>query len=316
MQKLGKIGIMSILTIAVLAVLIVSGCGGDTTATTTTTAATTTTTAPATTQAGDQVKYEKALGDAITAQEELETYQYDMVLNMDMDITGGETPGAIMMKTTTAGGFNQTTKEMSMVMSISMEGDMLGDSGAQTMGYAMYLLKDWSYMKVDVPGLGEQWMKTLSSGVDDDIFSSPAEQQLAVLDSPTTIKYLRSENINGVTCSVLAIEPTMEELAEWYNEQGNNQLADGVNYGDIIESFSILCYVTEDTSMLAKMTLNMKMAFNAAQASVADGSFDNMDVDVLMDMDIHDQNKPFTIVLPEEAAGATEVAADTFNSMQ
>lgn len=319
MVKITRIILLSMLAVILTAGLWLSSCSSAATTvpTNTTAAAQPSSTLPGSTvSAAEQLKYEQALGTATTGLDKLNTYRYDMILNMNMDITGGEQAGALIMKTTSSGGINKPTKEMEFKMGISMEGAALGDAGAQSVSYDLYMLTEWAYMRLDIPGMGEQWMKTMISGIDKSFNINMAEKQTAVLTDPTTVKYLRTETLNGVECYVLSIEPTMEEMAKWYNEQGSNQLADGVNYGDIIKSFSIICYITADTNLLAKMTMNMTMSFTAAQASVAAGSFDNMNVDVLMDMTIHDQNQPFAIILPDAAANATEVSGDTFSSMQ
>jgi hypothetical protein len=319
MAKITKTILFPMLAVILTAGLWLSGCSSAATTVPGTTEVTTqpSSTLPASSVSpAEQVKYEQALGTAATSLDNLDTYRYDMIMDMDMDITGGEEAGSITMKTSSTGGINKTTNEMELKMGITLEDAVLGDTGPQTMGYDFYQLTDWAYMRLDVPGIGEQWMKTMTSGIDGSFDLNMAQKQTAVLENPTTIKYLRTEKLNGVDCYVLSIEPTMEEMAKWYNEQGSNQLADGVDYGDIIKSFSIICYVTADTNLLARMTMNMTMSFTATQASVAADSFDNMNVDVVMDMTIHDQNKPFTVVLPDDAANATEVSGETFSSMQ
>jgi hypothetical protein len=318
MGNITKTILLPMLAVILVAGLLLGGCSSAATTVPTTTAATQpSTTLPASpVSPADQVKYEKALNTAATGLDTLNTYRYDMTLNMDMAITGGTEHGSILMKTTSTGGINKTTNEMEFKMGVNMEGDALGDAGAQSISYDLYMLKEWSFMRLDIPGTGEQWLKTMTSGIDKNFSLNMAEKQTAVLINPTTIKYQRTEKLNGVDCYVLSIEPTMEEMAKWYNEQGNNQLAPGVNYGDIIKSYSITCFVTADTNLLARMTMNMTMSFTAEQASVPAGSFDNMDVVVLMDMTVHDQNQAFSITLPDAASSAIEVSGDTFSNMQ
>jgi hypothetical protein len=316
MVKSAKTILLSILAVVITAGLLFSGCS-NTAATTTTAAVHPSTTVPGVSLSpAEQLKYEQALDTAATGLANLDTYQYEMTLNMDMQISGGDQQGALLIKTTSTGGVNKTAGETQLGMAVSMEGDALGDAGPQTVSYDVYLLKDWAYMRLEAAGIGEQWMKTPTSGLDESFSLNMAEKQTAVLDNPTTVKYLRTEKLNGVDCYVLSIEPTMEEMAKWYNEQGSNQLADDVNYGDIIKSFSIICYITANTNLLAKMTMNMTMSFTAEQADLASDSFDKMDADVLMELIIHDHNKPFSIVLPEDAAKAVEVPGETFSNMQ
>jgi hypothetical protein len=302
MQKIAKPGIISLLVITALAALLLNGCASDKT--------------QSSQSAADQSGYENSLSAAMTAQESLKSYQYDVVLNMDMEIAGGETPGKMSMKTGTSGGYDITAKEMSMEMTMSMTGEVLGENQIPEAGYAMYLTDNWAYMMVNVPGMDKQWMKTDASGVDDDVFSSSVDEQLTMLDSPAGVKYLRSEKIDGVNCAVLSIEVTQAQLAQWYDDQESTKLATGTNYADIFKNFKILCYVAEETNLLMRMTLEMTMELTPEQADLVAGSFDKMTTVVWMDMKIRDHNKPFSVTLPDDAADATEVSADTFNSIK
>jgi hypothetical protein len=301
MQKITKFGVISILVIAALAVLFLNGCSSSNTNVNTT---------------ADQSSYAKTLSAALTSQESLKSYQFDMIMNMDMGITGGETPGKMVMKTNSFGGYDVSGKEMSLEMTMSMTGDILGENQIPEAGYSMYLADDWAYIMVDVPGMGTQWMKTKASGVDEEVFSSSIDEQLKMLESPAGIKYLRTEKVDGIDCAVLSIDATPAELAKWYEDQDSTNLAAGTNFTDLIKSFKVLCYVAEETNLLLRMTLEMTMEMTPEQADLVAGSFDKMTTVVWMDMKVHDQNKPFSVNLPAEAANATEVSADTFNSIQ
>jgi hypothetical protein len=240
-----------------------------------------------------------------------------MVLNMDMTATGGTQPGTISMDTTSDGGINLDTNQMELTMDLSMTSDNPDlDTGLQNMSYSMYMLTDWVYMKIAMPGLGEQWMKANITNPDESFNMNIAEQQTAMLESPSKIELVRSETVDGVDCNVFSITPNMDELADWYNEQGSTDLNNNIDYTDVFKEYSILCYVSKDANQLKRMALTMVMQMNAEDAGESSEEFDMMNIDVLMDMTIADQNGSFSVVLPPEAENAIEVSEDMFSEFR
>ncbi len=75
---------------------------------------------------------------------------------------------------------------------------------------------------------------------------------------------------------------------------------------------SYICYVTKESNLMKRMVIDMVMDYNAEQVGDYSGEFDTMLMNIKMDMTLYDQNKPFTIILPDEAAGAIEVSEDMF----
>jgi hypothetical protein len=317
MSKKIHIIILPAILVSILAIFSFFGCGGGGTA------QNGTNTIPAEgITVGDlnQQQLAQILADSVANYDKLTTYKFDMTMDMLMDVTGGTQSGKVTMNTKTNGAAKVAANEMQMntEMTISMEGAGEQDS-SESISYEVYQMADWLYMKLSVPGVGEQWMKLPATDTAKETFNmNPIDQQLGPLDSPVKIEYLRSEVVDGIDCHVLAVTPDMQALAEWLTAQEtggeDTDWQDLVNYSDVFKEFSYVCYVTKETNYLKRLIVNMVMEYTAEEAGESPETFDKMTMNISMDMNMYDHNKPFSITLPDEAANATEVSEDIFTS--
>ncbi len=265
-----------------------------------------------------QEQLEKILSDSVVNYENLTTYRFDIDMDITADVSGGDQSGSMSIFTGMSGAANVITNEMQATMEMFMDYEGMGEeSGSQNLDYDMYLLTDWLYMRISMLGTGEQWMKIpMSPALAEEFNLNTVDEQMEPLDSPVKIEYLRSEEVDGLDCYVLSITPDMDELAKWLNEQaavsGGVDWQGLVDYSEIFKKMSYICYVTKESNLMKRMVIDMVMDYNAEQVGDYSGEFDTMLMNIKMDMTLYDQNKPFTIILPDEAAGAIEVSEDMF----
>jgi hypothetical protein len=138
------------------------------------------------------------------------------------------------------------------------------------------------------------------------------------LESPAKVEYLRTETVDGVDCYVLSVSPNPEQLVKWLNEQnvnsGSLDWQDLVSNTDAFSNFSLLYYVAKDSNLIMRMVTDMTIELSAAEAGASDTDFDNIQMNVKMDMKLFDHNQAFSVTLPDEAASATEVSEDIFSN--
>lgn len=305
MGNVKKTAILPLIIIIILVTLI-AGCSStaDITSSTSTTTET------------EQQRLEKKLADAMTNFENLKSYTFDLVLNMDMTGTGGTQPGTIVMETSTTGGINTDSKQMELKMTMSMTGDVPDmEEGLQNLSLDMYLVENWTYIRMEMAEIGEQWMKANTTNPDEAFNINMAEKQVAVVDSPSRIEIIRTEAVNGIDCDVYSVTPDMASLAEWYNEQGNYDIENNIDYTDVFKDFSILCYISKETNQLKRMSIEMNMQMTGEDLDSA-GEVDNVNIDILMDMTIANEDGAFTVVLPPEAENAVEVSEDMISQFR
>ena len=316
MPKVIQIIILPLLLTAILGLFSFYGCG-----TTSTTPNTTATSSLAGIPAENlnQQQLQQMLSDSVTNYKNLNTYKFDMAMDISTNVTGGSNPWEMTLNTKMGGGTNIASEQTQMKLDMSMAMVGMGQNGEnQSLTYDMYAMPDWLYMNMSMPGMGEQWMKVrMSSTLKDKLNLNAVDQQMEPLNSPTKIEYLRTEKVDGIDCYVLSISPSEDELVRWLGKQAaGSEKVDWqkiINDSGAFKNFSFLCYVAKDTSLIMRMVMNMTIELSAAEAGAETSDFDKMQMNLAMDMKLYDHNKPYSITLPDEAASAQEVSEDIFS---
>ena len=268
----------------------------------------------------NQQQLQQMLSDSVSNYKNLNTYKFDMATDTITDVIGGSNPWTTTLNTKIGGATSLASEQtqMKLDMSIAIASESLGQTGeVQSLTYDMYAMTDWLYLKVTITNMGEQWMKVpLSSELKDLLNLNTVDEQMEPLDSPTKVEYLRTEKVDGIDCYVLSISPNADELAQWLSEQDTNSgIMDWqslVNVSDVFKNFSFLCYIAKDSNLLMRMVIDMVLEYTAAQAGDSSSDYDTRTINLKMDMKLYDHNKPYSLTLPDEAAGAKEVSEDIF----
>jgi hypothetical protein len=201
---------------------------------------------------------------------------------------------------------------MQMNLDISMNQDVPGMEGSLEYKAEIYALKDWIYMKLDIAGMENEWVKSARS---DELMKEynleVVEQQFAPIENATQIEYIKSETIDGSDCYVLKIVPNLAAMKEWLNSQqltsGSFELSQIENLEDIFKKLSYNVWIAKDTKLIKKMNVQMTAVFSATQLSIEESELDQMTMDVEIKMTLTHYNDPVSITLPDEAENATEI---------
>jgi hypothetical protein len=256
---------------------------------------------------------EEFLAKGLSNFENTNSYKFDLSLDISMNITAQKS-GIIVMKTLSSGGFDKSTKEMEMKMSMAMRGESseAEDSFSQNASYDLYMSHDWAYLRTETPELGEQWEKYSVSNLDDAFNVDIVEQQTAMLDSPSKIEIIGSEIVNGFDCFIFSVVPDKAALAKYLNEQqaSGTNFNSLLDYNDVLKSYTILCYIGKDSNLLMRITYDIQMEYTNAQAGIYSSSGKTSMI-LFMDMNIHNLNQPFSVTLPPEAETATITGSDS-----
>ncbi len=314
MPKALKYILSPLVLLVILALPSFYGCGGG--ETTTTTPAWVTIPVEQLTQQ----QLQQMLADSIDKYEKLNTYKFNIGMDISTNVTGGLNPWTSLLNSTMSGGTNigDEQTQMTLEMTIAMTG-MGQDNQEQSLSYDIYAMPDWLYMNMSISGLGEQWLKVkMSSSLKDLLNLDAVEQQMQPLESPTKIEYLRTEQVDGIECYVLSVSPSSVQLAEWLKGQnvntGKTDWENLVNNTDVFKNVSLLYYVAKDSNLMMRMVMNMTIELSAAEAGASSTEFDNMSMILITDMKLSDHNQPFSVTLPDEASSATEVSEDIFKN--
>lgn len=245
--------------------------------------------------------------EAVNAVDEAETYKFHMDMFMAMAVVGGTDPGTMTMGANTTGVIDNMNQEMQMVMDMTMN---VPQQDEQQMQVEMYIVDEWVYAKMSMPGMGEQWMKT---ELTPEMWETQkkVEQQIELLKTAKEVKFLGSEVVDGIQCYVFDIIPDMEKLVEYLAEQ-QSMLGVGLDIAKLAEVFknmsiSIKEWMAEDSLFLTKATAHMLMELSPEDVGATEEDFEKMTVDMSVEVLAHDYNQPASVELPPEALEATTI---------
>lgn len=263
-----------------------------------------------------QEQIQQLYTDAIAASLNAETYKFEMNIAYDMEATGGTEPGKVNMVMNATGAYDQINKNMHMSMDMNMDAPEI-EEGMQNMSMEMYMYEENMYMKMDMPMVGEQWIKMpVSAEMAAAYNSNMVGDQLELLEGAGEIEFLRYEVVDGSDCYVFKLIPDMQKIMEWVGQQqmgGEEFDFESIkNISDVFKDLAYIIWIARDSGYMKKMDASITMEATAEQFGAKDGEFDGMKMDMSMAIRMYDYDKPVTIVLPEEALNAAEMPVSHF----
>jgi hypothetical protein len=254
------------------------------------------------------------LGGSIAAMESVNSYTYVLDMTMAMEATGGDSPGKLNTSMESSGAVDLAAKKLKMAFQMHLNEitipnqpeDMPRDFSAE-----MYMIEDMFYMKMDLPEIGEQWVKTpLTEQMKEMYNLDIAKTEMPPLEKATDITFVKYETVDGSACYVLKIIPDMAAMKDWFK---SHQMTTGAfdfdeldNMQDIFKDLSYTVWISKDDSLMKKMDINMTVELTPSQVDVKETEFDKMTMKIDMEMTMTDFNESVSIVLPEEAENAVE----------
>jgi hypothetical protein len=251
-----------------------------------------------------QEEIDRIVANVTNAQ--FDTVKLDMDMSMTMKVVGGPETGEMTMVGDGTGVMDMANEEMQMAMNMTMD---IPELGEQEMGTEVYLVGEWMYTKVDIPVVGEQWIKTQATeGMWEQ--QSQIEQQIEFLKTAVEIDYLGSEAVNGTDCYVLEAVPSVEVLGELLSQQTSGM--GGMDFGqfnlaDLFKEISVKEWIAKDSYQVMKTEVVMVMEMLPADIGATEADFEKMTMDMNMGMLFSDYNQPVSIDLPDEALDAEEM---------
>ncbi len=301
MFKRAKILALPLLLAVILAAPSFSSCGGNGTG-------------PEGTAAGElsTQELEQVVADSLDVVANATSYGFSLDMDINAEATGGSQAGKAGMTIKSDGDADIAANNMKMNLDMSVNSNIPGNEGSQSVSAEIYMLTDWMYMKMDITGMGKQWYKTpVTEDVKQAYDLDMVSQQLAPLESLGEIKFVKYETVGGSKCYVLKIVPDLASMKDWLDQQqmttGTFDWSQVENLEDIFKELSYTVWIATDTKLLKKLNMTMGMEMTPEQAGASESDFDKMTMDIELGMEIKDYNKPVTINLPDEAENATEM---------
>jgi len=226
-----------------------------------------------------------------------------MDMLMAMEVIGGTEPGEMTMLTDFTSAVDNANKEMQMTMDTTM--DIPGEA-KQGIATELYIVDEWMYMKTDIPVIGGQWMKIRLT---EEMWEAESQigHQIALLETATEVDLLGSESVRGTACYVVEIVPSMEALGKLLSQQTTG--LENIDWEELklFKETSIREWIAKDSYLLMKAEIHMLMEMRPEDVGATEEDFEKMTIDMNIQMEVYDYNKPVSIELPQEASGALEM---------
>jgi len=249
-----------------------------------------------------QGEIDQIIANAIAAQ--FDTVRVDMDMTMTVEVVGGPDEGVVSLVLDFSGVADLVNGEMQGEANITTDIPL---TDAEDMSAEFYLVDGWMYVKSNIFGTDDQWLK-YEAGEDilqlqQDMISGHQE----LLQSAVEINYLRTETVNGIECYVFEIVPDMEALSELSPEDIADMGFGDFDLADMFEDLSVIEWIAIDSSlpMRVEVYLNVEMSPSDLGATAED--FGSETIVLAMVVNFYDYNEPVSIELPPEALGAEEV---------
>jgi len=237
----------------------------------------------------------------IQANSGMSTYTIDMKMTMDMNMITGtsDNPVSIRYDITTNGDIDRTNKEMALKGTVKSEiAGMTPQMNTET-----YLVDNYLYTNNQ-----DSWIKMKFE--DDTWAQQDKMDEMTEMIESGNIERMEDESLNGNSYYVIKINPDLEKAAKHaLNQQRTTSINPNINYKDLIEDYSSTVWVNKKTFIIEKSRTEIRMVMSAEDID-ADNALGtkSMEIASVIELSISNINEPVTIILPEEAQNAIDIA--------
>jgi hypothetical protein len=240
----------------------------------------------------------------------LTSYGYDF--NMEFAMSGTISGKTQNFNITMSGNSVNNLTISAMQMNANMEIESPGQ-GKISMPMILYLVNGWEYTKISIPLAGDQWTKTqLDMGSYDAM--DDVQHVLEMGQSGVEVTVAGSEDIDGVSCYVLQINPDPAELSKWLKSvqqtadiQGNEP--SDADLSNAIKKLSFKEWIAKDGYLLKKSETSATVNMNGSQLGSSAEATDNLNMNISEVLALTQYNQPVSIVLPPESQDAQDVTS-------
>lgn len=230
---------------------------------------------------------------------EMNSSQNIEVLNRSANVTN---TSVVKILSSSQGAIDLAGREMMVTSLMEIQSD--AQSAVPPVSTETYFLNDTVYMRLD-----NNWTM-LKVPDPESIWASQnmAAQQVALLNI-SQLEVTGSENVDGQDCYKVKVTPDINAYAAVLSEQmGSSMPLAYMNLTELYERGTVdwTSWISKDGSLLKKNDIRMSLAITPETLGLTNESGDfQMNVDLQTQTLFRNYNQPVSIVLPEDARGAT-----------
>ncbi len=263
-------------------------------------------TGESTTPQGDgEVTEQELIERAVSAQEGVETSQFDMEMATGMKGEASQEKADINMAYNMSGKVDRANKRMQITADITMDVPLQEGASQPVKAVMMiYSLEDMMYMKVGGLGMPDQWTKTK---IPEGYWEERINQQIELLQE-SRIEISGEGKVGGLDCYAVDFVPSKEKMWEIIQQQWPGQTTQDKpsNLDEVIQSMALKQWIDKETFLPVKEETQITMGVSPenVQAPASGAEAVSMTMDIVATY--HSYNEPVSIELPPEAQNATE----------
>ncbi len=230
---------------------------------------------------------------------EMNSSQNIEVLNRSANVTN---TSVVKILSSSQGAIDLAGREMMVTSLMEIQSD--AQSAVPPVSTETYFLNDTVYMRLD-----NNWTM-LKVPDPESIWASQnmAAQQVALLNI-SQLEVTGSESVDGQDCYKVKVTPDINAYAAVLSEQmGSSMPLAYMNLTELYERGTVdwTSWISKDGSLLKKNDIRMSLAITPETLGLTNESGDfQMNVDLQTQTLFRNYNQPVSIVLPEDARGAT-----------
>ncbi len=246
---------------------------------------------------------------AVSATGKVDNYKIDT--DIAMTISGLNNPVMEKMDIVMNGTSTADIKNKRMQAKMNAAMDIPGQ-GKQSVVMDLYMLDGWMYSRMDVPMLGQQWIKMKLPEQAWQAQNQTA-QQIELLKTAVKVESLPNETVNGTACYVLKITPDAKAVMNWMLSQqfsGMDELdVDTAGLAESVKNVSVKEWIAKDTYLITRAEMSAFFDTSSLGSPTPSGSDEAVSVSMSGQVRFYDYNKGASISLPHEAENATDISS-------
>jgi len=253
-----------------------------------------------------QITEEELVERVATAAENIKTCQFDMNVKIDMSGKSKDKTMEMSMLLNNTSIIDNVNKKrlMKTVMMMPEKG-----KAPQSVETEAYFVNNVMYMKMNLPGMPEQWVK---QKMPQDFWERQNQiKQLVELLKASQIEILGSERINNTDCWVIKVTPDLKKLWQTAMQQWGliKPLVkdENLDLEKIVKNVAQKQWVAKDTYFTIKTQTQMSLIMSSENLNLPSEEEFEINIDESIDLTFHNYNEPVSIELPPEAEKATEL---------
>lgn len=231
-----------------------------------------------------------------------DTYKVSMSLSAEMLVDRSILSWDMFMNAQAV--FDVPNQQMQMSIDIS--------TNTEDMNVEFYLFPDYVYLRERTLGLDEEWLKMpVNEELLDSINVDTFQEEMRALDSPSKVKFLKQDELDGSECYVIEYIPNKDYLREYASKQQDADFEIDLDkiedIFDLYKKIEYTAWIDKENILVRKMDTEAELEFTNDFARFTNINFKNISMDFTGEITIYDYNEPVSIILPEEAENAIDM---------